>query len=69
MRSKAGGTLQIALPEEPKIILNAELARVFEDHHAFVFRAAYRVTGNAADAEDVLQTIFLRLCNGATLRR
>jgi RNA polymerase sigma-70 factor (ECF subfamily) len=26
-----------------------------------VFRAAYRVTGNTADAEDVLQTVFLRL--------
>jgi RNA polymerase sigma-70 factor (ECF subfamily) len=26
-----------------------------------VFRAAYRVTGNASDAEDVLQTVFMRL--------
>ena len=26
-----------------------------------VFRAAYRVTGNANDAEDVLQTVFLRM--------
>ena len=26
-----------------------------------VFRAAYRVTGNAGDAEDVLQTVFLRM--------
>ncbi len=26
-----------------------------------VFRAAYRVTGNADDAEDVLQTVFLRM--------
>ena len=26
-----------------------------------VFRAAYRITGNVADAEDVLQTVFLRL--------
>ena len=26
-----------------------------------VFRTAYRITGNAADAEDVLQNIFLRL--------
>jgi len=30
-------------------------------HHAMVFRTAYRITGNAADAEDVLQTVFLRL--------
>jgi len=26
-----------------------------------VFRTAYRITGNAADAEDVLQSIFLRM--------
>jgi RNA polymerase sigma-70 factor (ECF subfamily) len=26
-----------------------------------VFRTAYRITGNAADAEDVAQTVFLRL--------
>src|ERR1035438_9668767 len=39
----------------------AELERVFREHHAMVFRAAYRVTGNADDAEDVLQTVFLRM--------
>ena len=37
------------------------LERVFLDHKDLVFRAAYRVTGNANDAEDVLQTVFLRL--------
>lgn len=26
-----------------------------------IFRTAYRIMGNAADAEDVLQTVFLRL--------
>jgi len=34
---------------------------VFRSHHGLVFRTAYRITGNAADAEDVLQTVFLRL--------
>lgn len=38
-----------------------DLETVFRDHHAQVFRAAYRITGDAADAEDVLQTVFLRL--------
>lgn len=38
-----------------------ELERVFQAHHGRVFRAAYRITGNASDAEDVLQTVFLRL--------
>ena len=34
---------------------------MYREHHAMVFRTAYRVTGNAADAEDVLQTVFLRM--------
>lgn len=38
-----------------------ELERIFADHKDLVFRAAYRVTGNSSDAEDVLQTVFLRL--------
>jgi RNA polymerase sigma-70 factor (ECF subfamily) len=38
-----------------------DLERVFREHHGMVFRAAYRITGNASDAEDVLQTVFLRL--------
>src|SRR5438270_123393 len=38
-----------------------DLEQIFKEHHGMVFRAAYRVTGNADDAEDVLQTVFLRL--------
>jgi len=38
-----------------------DLEQIFKEHHGMVFRAAYRVTGNAGDAEDVLQTVFLRL--------
>ena len=37
------------------------IEQVFADHKELVFRAAYRITGNASDAEDVLQTVFLRL--------
>ena len=37
------------------------LERVFREHQGRVFRAAYRITGNVHDAEDVLQTVFLRL--------
>jgi RNA polymerase sigma-70 factor (ECF subfamily) len=39
----------------------AELGRIFEEHHARLCRAAYRITGSASDAEDVLQNVFLRL--------
>ena len=35
-------------------------AELYERHYEAVFRTALRVTGNAADAEDVLQTVFLR---------
>jgi RNA polymerase sigma-70 factor, ECF subfamily len=38
-----------------------EFSRLFDQYHGMVFRTAYRLTGNAADAEDVLQNIFLRL--------
>jgi RNA polymerase sigma-70 factor (ECF subfamily) len=38
------------------------LEQLFWTHHERVLRAAYRITGNASDAEDVLQTVFLRLC-------
>ena len=37
------------------------LERAFREHQGRVFRAAYRITGNVHDAEDVLQTVFLRL--------
>ena len=39
----------------------AALSAMFERHHGAVFRAAYRITGNPMDAEDVLQTVFYRL--------
>ena len=38
-----------------------DLEQLFRDHHRLVFRTAYRITGNTGDAEDVLQTVFLRL--------
>jgi RNA polymerase sigma-70 factor (ECF subfamily) len=39
----------------------AGLAALYARHYEAVFRAALRVTGRAADAEDVLQTVFLRV--------
>ena len=36
-------------------------AELYSRHYDAVFRAALRVTGNPADAEDVLQTVFLRV--------
>src|SRR6201994_1749837 len=51
----------MAAQVDPAKLPEAELERIFREHHAMVFRAAYRVTGNADDAEDVLQTVFLRM--------
>ena len=40
------------------------LEDLFQQHHHRIFRTANRLTGSAADAEDVLQTVFLRLARG-----
>lgn len=45
-----------AVPAPP-----GELENLFRAHSDQIFRTAYRITGSAGDAEDVLQTIFLRL--------
>ena len=42
----------------------SELESLFQAHHGRVFRTAQRITGSVADAEDVLQTVFLRLVKG-----
>ena len=42
----------------------ARLEEVFRAHQAIVLKAAYRITGSMADAEDVSQSVFLRLAHG-----
>jgi len=41
-----------------------DLAELFRNHHKGIFRVAYRITGSQSDAEDVLQSIFVRLTPG-----
>ena len=43
-----------------------EIEQSFRAHYGLVFRTAYKITGNAADAEDVLQTVFLRFARRET---
>ena len=50
--------LPILMPSTSPV---AGFAELYERHYEAVFRAALRVTGNPADAEDVLQTVFLRI--------
>jgi RNA polymerase sigma-70 factor, ECF subfamily len=45
--------------DSPQLALDLEA--IYREHHGMVFRAAYRITGSASDAEDVLQTVFLRM--------
>ena len=42
-----------------------EFDELFRDHHRLIYRTAFGITGRAADAEDVVQTIFLRLLGRA----
>jgi RNA polymerase sigma factor (sigma-70 family) len=43
--------------------LATDLSQLFGEHHRRVLRAAYRITGSMADAEDVTQAVFLRLAS------
>jgi RNA polymerase sigma-70 factor (ECF subfamily) len=62
----SGPTPPASRPDEPIPVGGfARLERFWNDHSVTVFRAAYRITGNPADAEDVLQTVFLRLARRA----
>ncbi len=39
----------------------SDLEQLFREHHSRIYGAAYRITRSAHDAEDVLQTVFMRL--------
>ncbi len=40
---------------------NGDLAGLYDRHHAGLFRFAFRLTGNASDAEELVQECFLSL--------
>lgn len=41
--------------------LPQEFEDLFNEHYVLVYRTAYGVTGRVEDAENVVQTVFLRL--------
>jgi RNA polymerase sigma-70 factor (ECF subfamily) len=41
-------------------MVNADFERVYRESSDAVYRSAFRILGNSEDAEDVLQTVFLR---------
>ena len=61
MSSHERGPMSAAALTIPIPDTGDSLSRLFAEHHRRVLMAAYRITGNMADAEDVAQTVFLRL--------
>jgi RNA polymerase sigma-70 factor (ECF subfamily) len=55
------GVRMTACQAMPDIETPTALEQLFWAHQERVLRAAYRITGNLADAEDVAQTVFIRL--------
>jgi RNA polymerase sigma factor (sigma-70 family) len=48
----------------PPVLGNEHLAQLFAEHYRRVLMAAFRITGNMADAEDIAQAVFMRLGAG-----
>jgi RNA polymerase sigma-70 factor (ECF subfamily) len=49
--------------------LNPEIAQLFREHSQMLYRTAFSMLGNSADAEDVLQDVFLRLLRSEPARK
>jgi RNA polymerase sigma-70 factor (ECF subfamily) len=54
----------LTVTSEPTGTWTQHFDDTFREHAQFVYRTAYGVTGSHQDAEDVLQTIFLKLVGG-----
>jgi RNA polymerase sigma-70 factor (ECF subfamily) len=67
MKSQEGVPVAVASATMPLAGFNGVLSELFREHHRRILIAAYRITGNMADAEDVTQSVFLRLANGTAL--
>ncbi len=65
IESVNSATPEKAIPESSEF---EELGALFRDNYRVLFRVAYRLTGSHSDAEDVLQTVFLRLTPNTALR-
>ena len=64
MKARDSETVSAAIAPIPDVQHNERLSRLFAAHYGRALAAAYRVTGNMADAEDVAQSLFLRLGRG-----
>ena len=64
MNSQDPGPVSAAIANPPVIEDRDRLSRLFREHYRRVLMAAYRISGSMADAEDVVQAIFLRFGTG-----
>jgi RNA polymerase sigma factor (sigma-70 family) len=56
------GTFQSLANVQPIAMTSStSITELYERYHTAVYHTALRVTGNPADAEDALQTVFLRI--------
>jgi RNA polymerase sigma-70 factor (ECF subfamily) len=60
MKSQKGDRVAVG---SAALQLTEGLSQLFGEHHRRVLKAAYRITGNMADAEDVAQIVFLRVAS------
>jgi RNA polymerase sigma factor (sigma-70 family) len=61
MKVQERGAVSAAAAAIPMPDTSDQLSQLFAEHHRRVLVAAYRITGSMADAEDVVQTVFMRL--------
>ena len=57
------GWLEAKRVAEPEQDVHAQVTELVQEYSATLYRVAYSVTRNAADAEDVVQETFLRVLN------
>lgn len=61
MSKDGNSTMETAAPAIPLQGPSGDYEQVFRQYHRLIVGTAYRVTGSSDDAEDVLQTVFMRL--------
>src|SRR3954453_3584286 len=67
MNHEERDTVSAAAAAIPMPDISEQLSQLFADHHRRVLVAAWRITGSMADAEDVVQTVFMRLGTGESI--
>jgi len=68
MQAEQEAGVAVAYEQRPVMALSSKVEELFAKHHARVLRAAYRITGSMADAEDVAQSVFLRIAQSGDER-